>query len=513
MTRSHRYPLSGLLALLVASAGYAQTEPSLATREKTLESVVYIRAGQCTDNSQRAGTGFAHGAATQIVTAHHVVGGCQTITVSYERLRAQGGPVSHPATIERVLAASDLALLRVNTTVTVPAAGLALAPPPPNRQHRYYGSGYQNGQPSAGDQEVAFSVGSDKLRDILPSEAVRELQANNSAIDLDQRVLRFNIALQPGTSGGPIIDANGQVIGVVAGGLKAGAAPASWGWPADWIPRLLTSNENRATPVIIARSFYSLNEMAAEANAISSNRQITCGGLSFSYRGTRPYQAVATGTDDRQRLSYLEQLSRLPSGTINEFSFDIWQHAQSGATLVTPAGHNVTAAGNVCSIDGGDLKQVAWAAQAGKPDEIQRVSLDFENNVMIPRLQMPYGYFFDWALTTQGQPVFMQGQWVPTPGPQFRDNNMVFNRKGLILPQAPWQPNLPPPPRGYAFQTLIAKSGSFLGVGTINREVHRDMDRCLNIGITTQSCRSAYDHLKLWTHFMLATQLSTYPAT
>ncbi len=498
MTRSHRYPLSGLLALLVASAGHAQTEPSLATREKTLESVVYIRAGQCTDNSQRAGTGFAHGAATQIVTAHHVVGGCQTITVSYERLRAQGGPVSHPATIERVLAASDLALLRVNTTVTVPAAGLALAPPPPNRQHRYYGSGYQNGQPSAGDQEVAFSAGSDKLRDILPSDAVRELQANNSAIDLDQRVLRFNIALQPGTSGGPIIDANGQVIGVVAGGLKAGAAPASWGWPADWIPRLLASNENRATPVIIARSFYSLNEMAAEANAISSNRQITCGGLTFGYRGTRPYQAVANGSDDRPRLDYLVQLSRMPQSAVNELNFDIWQHAQSGATLVTPAGRTITTSNSVCTVSAGDFTQVAWAAPAKDPGEIQAVSTSFEASVMMPRTPNPMGFFFDPALTTQG--------------PQFRDNNMVFNRKGLIFPQPPTQPNAPPR-RLHAFETLIAKSGTFLGVGTINREVHRDMDACLNIGIGTPNCRSAYDHLKLWTHFVLATQLSTYPAT
>src|SRR5262245_9255820 len=338
--------LAALLILLFRGAE-AQSAPDHDTRDRALASLVQIRAANCSDHTERAGTGFAFRMPGQIVTAHHVVGGCGSIRVTYERVPA-GQPSKYSATILRVLAAGDLALLDVQGPPNVSVLDLASPPPDPN--DTFASLGYQNGQPTAGDQLVTFSTGSPILRDMLPYSAAQELQRNGSAIDLDSTVLRFNAALQPGTSGGPIIDANGAVIGIVAGGLKAGAAPASWGWPGPWVEQLLLSGDAVDQGVQIASSYYTLPDMRAEATALETGRSITCGSLKLQYRGTRSFAEIAPSADDQQRLAFILQMSTLQQAEIDRFAFDIWTHEQSGATAATPSGYEVSKSGDVCIV-------------------------------------------------------------------------------------------------------------------------------------------------------------------
>lgn len=492
--------LAGLAAFLTlyGGVGRAQDGPSFQVREAVLKSLVYVRASNCSDNTDRAGSGFALDGPGTIITAHHVVGGCRNIRVTYEGLPAQTQR-SWPATIQRVLSAGDLALVSVAAPPSVPA--LKLAPPPPDPNRTYAGFGYQNAQLTAGDQLVTFSTGARRLSDILPNEARKELERNNSAINFDRAVLRFNVALQPGMSGGPIIDANGRVIGIVAGGLKAGAAPASWGWPSEWISSLQTSTEQTSQNVTIASSYYTLSEMNAEAAAIQSDRNITCGVLTFSYRGTREFPDIARSSDDQQRLQYIMAVSTRPLSEIESLKFDIWVHKQSGATVVTPAGYPLTQQGDVCTVrsSSGPFSQVVWGTRATDPMQVQQVSQQFELGIMFPRAPYQYGFQLDFALTTQG--------------PQLRENGMVFNRKGFTQPKAQWVPGMPPPPFAHTFETLIAKTGTFLGVGTINDDLPPALQLCIQTRGQAPGCASVVQHVREWTHFILATQLSTYPST
>jgi S1-C subfamily serine protease len=497
-----RLSLAVLLpAAIIAAVGAdssAQEGPSFATREAALKSLVYVRANDCPDNAPRAGSGFAFENPGQIVTAHHVVGGCRTVNISYEGV-SPAGPRLHRAEVARVLPWGDLALLTVAAPPSVPV--LKLAPQRPDRSRVYYGAGYQNGQPTAGDKEVTFTPGSSSLTDILPEEAKNELRRNRSAIDVSREVLRFNVALQPGMSGGPIIDATGSVVGIVAGGLKAGAAPASWGWPSGWVADLLASTDARNQTVTVAGVYYTLAEMNAEAAAIRSGREITCGSLEFSYRGSRRFADVARGADDQARLQHIMAISTRPREEIDAFNFEIWVHAQSGATAVTPAGYTIGREGDVCAIASrsGPFRQVIWAAAATDQFQIMQVSLQFERAVMLPRAPYQFGFNPDPALTT--------------PGPQFRPNGMVFNRKGFTQPKAPWMPGGPAPPLAHTFETLIAKSGSFLGVGTMNDELPPMLQFCVQIGFRAPECGALIPYVREWTHFILATQLSTYPST
>ena len=250
-----------MTGLLLTLSAQAQPEPSFAVRQQALRSVVRITANDCADNVARSGSGFTLEQAGQIVTAHHVVGGCSSVLVRYEGATA-GTPALKNATIVRVLPTGDLALLRVADPPAVPALRRASAGQA-DRGNAFFGLGYQNGQISAGDVKVTFSSGNARLDSILTPEIIVELQKIQSPIDVHRNVLRFNTALQPGMSGGPIVDANGAVIGIVAGGLKAGAAPASWGWPSESIPDLFVSTAAIDQTITVGRAYYSLSELDA----------------------------------------------------------------------------------------------------------------------------------------------------------------------------------------------------------------------------------------------------------
>jgi hypothetical protein len=492
--------MSGAL-LILGSTASAQNGPSMTVRERALRALVYVTAAGCPGGAQRAGSGFVLDAPSHVVTAHHVVGGCSSIDVTYESVPG-GVPKTYSANVRRVYSRGDIAILSVTGAPSVIV--LKRATPPPDRTSAFAALGYQNGQLSAGDLRVTFSVGDQRLRSILTADILTQLGKIQSPIDVSREVLRFNIALQPGMSGGPIIDAKGDVIGIVAGGLKAGAAPASWGWPSEWIAIADVSTESVARPIRIAGAYYTREELDAEAATATTAARITCGTLELMFRGTRSFRDIRPGSDDIQRLDYLVQLSTMSPAEIDALRFDVWVHEASGATAVTPAGYNLSNEDGVCVVrsTAGPFTQVVWASLALNQAAVQGVSTVFEQTVMAPRVPN-FPFLIDPALTTFTQPN--------VPGPQLRDNGMVFNRKGFIhsLVMSPG----PGSPSAHSFETLIAKAGTFLGVGTINRQRHPQMDVCAQNGWPpVPQCADARTHLLEWTRFILATQLSTYPA-
>lgn len=478
---------------------YPQNQPSWATRTQVLRSLVRIDADGC-PGSARSGSGFALETAGTIITAHHVVGGCGDIRVHYE-----GAPAGSPpktARVTRVLPKGDLAMLTVADAPAVPV--LRLAPPPPDQANTFAGAGYQNGQLSGGDLLVNFSAGSARLEAILTPQLLIELTKLASPIDTKQTVLRFNVALQPGMSGGPIVDANGAVIGVVAGGLKAGAAPASWGWPATLIDSLKRSTDRIDLPIQTGRAYYSLEELTPTNTGPNQGRKIRCGTLELAFRGRKSFQSLLPGTDDYLRVQHIMNISTMSPAELGALNFELWVHAPSGATAVVPAGYQLQADNGVCRVAtaNGEFRQILWGGNAVNPHQVQLLSTQFEMLVLAPLLPA-FGYQFDPQLTTIAPGTGL-------PGPNFRDNGLVFNRKGIMSPKIPFQG--PGTPILHSFETLIARSGAFLGVVTINNEVSPDLPRCLQLGMQHPSCRAAHEHVRVWTHFVLATQLSTFPA-
>lgn len=499
------------LALLGAGTAWAQA-PSFETRQQVLRTLVQVTASDCADGVSRSGSGFALETPGRIVTAHHVVGGCRSVQVSYEAVKPPA-PKRREARVVRVLAAGDLSLLQIDAPPAVPT--LRLAAGAPSRDQVFAGFGYALGMPTAGDQEVRFSTGATRLTDILPPAAAEELRHSGSPIAIDREVLRFNVALQPGMSGGPIVNAAGEVIGVVAGGLKAGAAPASWGWPGEGVRQLLASAEPTDRVVRVASTYYSLQDFTQVSRALAQNRRLRCGELEFTDMGLRPFGELARGADDMQRLLHVIGLSGDSIATLANEQFRVWVHTPSGATAVVPAGTELKTDGSLCvaASRDGQLRQIVWGAATPAIQDVQARSVDFENRLLAPRLPRFLLSQYDANLTTT---VMNPMTGMAVPGPQVRgnpndiDNLLVFNRAGLSMYARPPQFMGEQPPYGHLFRALAARSRHLLATATIYAHVDPMIASC-RLQPAAMGCVGAHQHQRQWTRYVLATQLSTFP--
>jgi hypothetical protein len=168
-----------------------------------------------------SGSGFVVGAAGDLLTNQHVVDSCA-------RLTTRNGGARHPARLVRSDPRNDLALLRME------------APAPAHARFRE-GRGIQ-----AGDSVVVLGY---PLSGLLASEAnvtTGAVSALSGPGD-DSRLIQISAPVQPGSSGGPILDRAGNVVGIVVSKLDALKVAAAIG---D-IPQ----NVNFGIHAAIARTF------------------------------------------------------------------------------------------------------------------------------------------------------------------------------------------------------------------------------------------------------------------
>jgi uncharacterized protein len=144
---------------------------------------------------ESTGTGFAVSEDGQIVTNHHVVADCAEV-----RIRPAGQDAMAGAVVARD-AGNDLALLKA--PVRLPVAAI--------REDRGI---------RAGDSVVAVGF---PLPGLLASEAnvTTGTVSALAGIGNDTRFLQMTVPVQPGNSGGPLLDLEGRVVGVVVGALDA----------------------------------------------------------------------------------------------------------------------------------------------------------------------------------------------------------------------------------------------------------------------------------------------------
>jgi S1-C subfamily serine protease len=161
--------------------------------------------GTTTQTERALGSGFVIDRAGHIVTNYHVVRGATTIQVSFsnnERYRARLVG-SDPST--------DIAVLKVN----VPASALKALPLGNSDAVRVGDQVIAIGNPFGLDRSVTAGI---------VSAVQRRIEApNNLSI---AHVIQTDAALNHGNSGGPLLDAQGEVIGVNAqietGGVSQG---------------------------------------------------------------------------------------------------------------------------------------------------------------------------------------------------------------------------------------------------------------------------------------------------
>lgn len=470
--------LSCVLSLV--QSGEADAEGvAAAVATEVARSVVEITASQCSDHQSRTGSGFVFEQKTQIVTAHHVVVGCRMLRVHFER--APTGPVTLDASLAKVLASSDLAMLVVTNPPEVPP--LKLQEKPPSLDVSLVAIGYSLEQPSLSNLDVGISIGSAVLRAFLPPDLARELRGKTQ-IDIDSRIIRLKSPLEPGMSGGPITDAEGKVVAIVAGGLRNGTVPVSWGWPASLLKSLVVSSTRPEQRAPTPETLFAM----VKNTAPRVTRQ--CGGLVFARIGTRSYGDISQTADDRAAVFRVAAVSTRPRTVIDQFEFDVWRHSGSGATVAVPAGLDLMEEGDRCTVrsDSGQFEEIIQSDVANNQMEVQLASVRFEQAI-VPQYA---GYMM--------QPDI----FLTSPGPSLRPDGLVVNRKGVMLFSPLTAQAI------HVAETLMARGGTVAGIAAVNHSYGQQYQPCI-FAPGSYQCQLVADELTEFTKFVLAVQLSTYP--
>lgn len=198
-----RYSRSGWLIALFAGLGMmlgAQTADVAAKiYADSSKSVFLLIVKSETGEAIAQGTGFLVTGGKLITNRHVVTGGSVFIDL---------GAAKIPTTIERVDAANDLALLKPGVTLEAKPLVVVQDLPTPGTNV------YAIGNPAGLERSISTGVVS----------GIRQMNG--------RQLIQVTSPISPGSSGGPILNARGEVIGVAVGILESGqnlnfAVPAS----------------------------------------------------------------------------------------------------------------------------------------------------------------------------------------------------------------------------------------------------------------------------------------------
>ena len=182
------YLIASLAVLFAQSSGpAARTERDAFERARRSVFVVETESGH--------GSGFLVDARGLIITNHHVVGKTSYLAIGVSPDR------KYPAVVVARDASQDLALIRVH-----PQAVAGLAP------LRFIDSAAVN----VGERVLAIGSALGKEGAALTTGIVSRLEANTIFADVN---------VNPGNSGGPLLNLNGEVVGVCTFYVKAPAGP------------------------------------------------------------------------------------------------------------------------------------------------------------------------------------------------------------------------------------------------------------------------------------------------
>jgi hypothetical protein len=193
---------------------------------------------QAADTS--AGSGIVIGSQGEILTNSHVVENCEKITVQ------RSSSNSETAVLLARDEKNDLAVIRINTSSASVAA-------------------FRDGTPiRAGDTVVALGY---PLSGLLASSASLSVGNVSALAGLgdDPRYVQISAPVQPGNSGGPLLDAGGHLVGIVTAKLNAARVARFTG---D-IPQ----NVNFAIKAEVARAF--LDAKGISYRTIRSDQQLS----------------------------------------------------------------------------------------------------------------------------------------------------------------------------------------------------------------------------------------------
>lgn len=374
-------------------------------REQVARSVVQVQARGC-PGGDRTGSGFAYGPDQHVVTAWHVVAGCERITTYWEK----HGGATQQARVVRVLKSADLTLLH---SAGAPGKALPEVRTQPRVNDQLEALGYYLSVPTMDNKPLRVTFGSTRLGDMLPNDVRVELEKKR-AIDLNLKIVRLDGHLLPGLSGAPLFDTKGRVVAIGSGGLKSGAASVSWAVPAAQLQQLLSSND-AASGGSQSSSLFSaalLSDDGAGAEVFN------CGGVQFAYTGLRSFHELTLGHEHLQSIEYLVGEAELTEADLASFRYHSYQPVNGGGAVAIPEWMSLQYMGD----------DTCRALSSDNRFSLDFVGLAVSSQVEAHQLSMQYGdQYAAWS----------QRAWQPFQpysyiGPVERGDGMIANRATYV---------------------------------------------------------------------------------
>lgn len=209
-------------ALVVGLTRPGQTQSIADIVERSRPSLAFVLATSERDRS--SGSAFVINGEGLLVTALHIAEAARELSVTFP-----GGPTV-PASVVAADAEADLAILRVARTGL---RALPLATPQAMRQ---------------GDEVLVLGY---PLASVLGNYDVTVTRGIVSALRPELGMIQVDAAMNPGVSGGPVLNSQGEVIGVAVAGLRA-RQQVNFAVPVGSVAKLVDQIAGRPIPELPA---------------------------------------------------------------------------------------------------------------------------------------------------------------------------------------------------------------------------------------------------------------------
>lgn len=333
-----------LIAVVLASL---HLEGLSARPEESEKSVVKIET-VFADGRKGAASGFVWLKPTYVVTALHAVAASTSIEVYFETLNKRVA-----ATLIKVHQEGDLALLEVDATDLQPLPKpIEVASAAPNLKEEHNIWGYPEDIPKMKGDAVRFSQtlkGKQRtLGDLFNTKNNFEKVVGNQGYpQFDTHIIIIRDTIGHGQSGAPVLDKDGAVVGIGAGGLYQGLRGLNWATPANYYLPLLESSKEDLKSVKPSKMDSHFGFTAMSPSTAKSTRESASGIANGELQlvGSAPLSNIlstALNDDAKESEALLKQAERDTGFDLGKEQIDVYEDDETGATIAVPTGFALT---------------------------------------------------------------------------------------------------------------------------------------------------------------------------
>ena len=279
-----------------------------------------------------SGSGFIVSRSGEILTNFHVVKGCSSLTVQI------GNDSTEKAELIARDETNDLAIIRINAAVN-PAGAFRESPPI-----------------RAGEHVIALGY---PLSGFLASTANLSEGIISALAGLydDFRYIQISAPVQPGNSGGPLLDTSGHIIGIVSGKLDAMRVQNYTG---D-----ISQNVNFAIKGDVAKAF--LDSRGIKYETARSEKQLSAADVGDQ---ARPFTAYVECRNNPPKMPTAEKVPRPPeaSSLLQTISAFLWAVGSSVNCGVPEKTYSLQIASD----------SIVWRSGVGNTD-VESINFNSEN--------------------------------------------------------------------------------------------------------------------------------------